>query len=137
MSEQNPNTPEKNASGLRERLQRELAEVKERASIQDWDGEEGDPVSDTAFDVASQLLNEAPFDWLRLLEIDATGFGEIEFSWDADDRKRTLIVAIQPAGEIAVAGIIDKIEIQGYVTLQDVGKSRLGDLVKWVQQACD
>lgn len=132
MSEQNPIPPVNNASDLRRRLQNELVELKGRASIQDWDGEGGDPVSDTAFDVANQFLNEAPLDWLRLLEIDATEFGEIEFTWDADDRKRTLIVAIQPAGEIGVAGIIDKLEIHGYVSLHDVDQSRLGDLVKWV-----
>ena len=113
-------------------VQSTLNELEARVTKSNWDDADADPVAESTFDKAREFLQHMPMDRIGIPEIDATSFGEIVFSWDTEHRKDSFVVAIQPSGEISVAGIFNKLKVHGYMGLGGKDQSRLHSLIRWI-----
>ena len=114
------------------RLMDELEEIRQTASVENWDYEDAPALDPEVFEHAEKFIQMLPAH--RIIErptISPTPQGEILFSWDSGTVDDLFDVIVYPSGQIAIAGIFGEIRVHGDVAWDNKSINRVVDLVQW------
>ena len=112
----------------------ELDQLATRVMHENWDGTGAPALASETINHASALLGKLPAS-VQAPDVEATVQGEIIFSWDSKDLGDSFDVAMQPDGQMVMAGVFDGVIVKGTVNPKK-GKTlgRLADLIRWTMQ---
>ena len=87
----------------RREILRNLEEIKEECSVENWDGYGASPVKKDSYNEAVRFIEALP-DSLPIPEVDVDPDGEIAFEWDMG-RRKVFSVSVGSNNELAYAGL--------------------------------